>query len=728
MSPATAEQSATKFYFCETCGKRITDRQILEGLGRDKKLKGVYCKDCAVGVMTMEFGAIKEVPSKPVTLSSSSGSKQGSSFGLSPAHRAPANPASKPSVRIHGQATKPVKAAHRRAASLAAIGGSAVALLTIFAIASGPSNRSNQSYVANKAIVPVQHLEKPVAPKDNVVLQPLADKPQMGTVPVSQNPESKISSNIERSTTMLGVESKAASAPTTEPAIAELSTQPAAQPISNVLDSEPKKKEPNESNAMKMDESARQKQLAIIQTELAPLLRRNQFSDAEKLLNEKLNDPAVAGILDLLKREKCDLAQIQELRSLAIDALRAKVGAVVALKKGTMTGTVKVEPNTDRVALALKDGPELAISASQLDAADVCNLVPLDSGAGQGEGLRRRGLLCLAAGETAKAEDYFIKVCDAGGDAAQYLERIEKLKSEAAEVAAAKAWNEAQQLADKKQWQPLVKALVSFERLYGSTEFAPKRRDEIQALQARAGDAIAAADGNALSFNFETADNFARFKKLFTVGTPNNMEMKYEHGKVIFHSADRENGGDYFLKAESVKLGTNWEMIYRINTNIGIKEINGRPYERTGIDIRFEHASNGKLIHSLDGYTRFSMSMLSDFDGRLVCRLVGPGVQDNSDDSAIFKGMKSTGISRNGCLSQGKATKPASLDGTYDVALTMRNGHMKIVVNGSVVIDDALPEALSHQIESGSLMIFIWSIRQDLELERFKFNRLPSGE
>ena len=40
-----AEQSVTKFYFCETCGKRITDQQILEGLGRNKKLKGVYCSD-----------------------------------------------------------------------------------------------------------------------------------------------------------------------------------------------------------------------------------------------------------------------------------------------------------------------------------------------------------------------------------------------------------------------------------------------------------------------------------------------------------------------------------------------------------------------------------------------------------------------------------------------------------------------------------------------------------
>jgi formylglycine-generating enzyme required for sulfatase activity len=54
----TPGPDVVKFYFCETCGKRITDRQILEGLGRDKKLKGVYCKECAVGVTTMEMDAI----------------------------------------------------------------------------------------------------------------------------------------------------------------------------------------------------------------------------------------------------------------------------------------------------------------------------------------------------------------------------------------------------------------------------------------------------------------------------------------------------------------------------------------------------------------------------------------------------------------------------------------------------------------------------------------------
>src|SRR5471032_2804968 len=47
------------FYFCETCGKRVTDIDLHGGKGRDKKLKGVYCSSCAVGVMTVELDAIQ---------------------------------------------------------------------------------------------------------------------------------------------------------------------------------------------------------------------------------------------------------------------------------------------------------------------------------------------------------------------------------------------------------------------------------------------------------------------------------------------------------------------------------------------------------------------------------------------------------------------------------------------------------------------------------------------
>lgn len=42
-----------KFYFCEKCGKRVTDDDLEHGSARDKKLRGVFCKECAEGVLTM---------------------------------------------------------------------------------------------------------------------------------------------------------------------------------------------------------------------------------------------------------------------------------------------------------------------------------------------------------------------------------------------------------------------------------------------------------------------------------------------------------------------------------------------------------------------------------------------------------------------------------------------------------------------------------------------------
>ena len=50
---APAQHGDVKFWFCEKCGKRLSDRDIAAGDARDKKLKGVYCADCAVGVLTM---------------------------------------------------------------------------------------------------------------------------------------------------------------------------------------------------------------------------------------------------------------------------------------------------------------------------------------------------------------------------------------------------------------------------------------------------------------------------------------------------------------------------------------------------------------------------------------------------------------------------------------------------------------------------------------------------
>jgi len=158
-----------------------------------------------------------------------------------------------------------------------------------------------------------------------------------------------------------------------------------------------------------------------------------------------------------------------------MEALRAKNGTVVTLKKGTMTGTVKVETNKDGVALVLKEGPELTLSTSQLDADDVNGLLLSETGASKAEDLRRRGLLFLAAGETAKAEDYFIKARDTGlGNAVvPYLERIAALKLEIREGTALEAWKKAEGLFASKNWKAAKQDYEIFQRDYiGSAALA----------------------------------------------------------------------------------------------------------------------------------------------------------------------------------------------------------------------------------------------------------------
>jgi formylglycine-generating enzyme required for sulfatase activity len=49
----------TKFWFCESCGQRVTDIDIAEHNAFDKQRRGVFCASCAAGVSTHEFVALR---------------------------------------------------------------------------------------------------------------------------------------------------------------------------------------------------------------------------------------------------------------------------------------------------------------------------------------------------------------------------------------------------------------------------------------------------------------------------------------------------------------------------------------------------------------------------------------------------------------------------------------------------------------------------------------------
>jgi formylglycine-generating enzyme required for sulfatase activity len=225
------------------------------------------------------------------------------------------------------------------------------------------------------------------------------------------------------------------------------------------------------------EDDAARKQFAGVLNQLAPLLRQNKFSDAEKLLDENLRNLAMSPTCELIKKEKADLLEIRSLRQRAIDTLRAKAGSTVTLtiRGAKMTGTVKDDPDHTDIMLALRDGPEMTIRADQLDAQDVDLYAPVETGAGKANDMRRHGMLFLAAGEMAKAEDYFFKARDAGmvDATAPYLERIAALKVDAKEAAAADAWKKAEILFASKNWKGAAEAYEKFQRDYaGSTILA----------------------------------------------------------------------------------------------------------------------------------------------------------------------------------------------------------------------------------------------------------------
>ena len=489
--PVPAGQSETKFYFCEKCGKRITDKEIELGLGRDKKLKGVYCKQCAVGVMTIDFAAVKVAPHKtpahlpkaqstqtpPASVAKkgsafglapaapTSGAKKGSAFGIpaatpasstkkgsafniAAASRLSTQPHDKPSERILAHGNRTARRGERQGVPAVAITLAVVAVLLVIVLVftSGDNGtRSAQTRPTNKsgeqAVSPLPE-PAPIAPKprDSLISKPLPEKPQPPPpVAAPQNPDPEIlaKADFDKLVKFEG-----------------LGDDDTAGQIAAV-----------ETFLKKHGESTFAEAARVLMRTLKKSLPAQPAPIAQT--TEPAAKP-VAPAMDTPRKEKSDLAEIQALRQRAIDALRAKAGATVTLTlRGTkMTGTVKDDPAHNDLALALRDGPEMTIKADQLDAQDVDSFAPVETGENKAIDLRRRGLLFLAAGETAKAEAYLIQARDAGlGNAiAPDLERIAAVKLNDKESVALEAWKKAEGLFSKKNWKEARQSYQTFQR------------------------------------------------------------------------------------------------------------------------------------------------------------------------------------------------------------------------------------------------------------------------
>jgi hypothetical protein len=260
------------FYFCETCGKRITENDIEAGQARNKKLKGVYCTGCAVGVMTMETLPLSKEEARQILQASREQSK------------APSIPHEAPGARP----PRPLPVPDKRQGNLILVGVVGIAAIAISMVlvlrSSGPVSPPRREQAAEQATeqvatltAPQASIEKPMerpvsktstppAPAGDVqsnkapVVMP-APSPAVTTVPVALPPPPP-------DKTLPGKETSPAPAPSTQ-------VNPAAQPPEVV------------------SVNKGREQFAVILKELAPILKQNRFTVAQDLLESRRRDPAL---------------------------------------------------------------------------------------------------------------------------------------------------------------------------------------------------------------------------------------------------------------------------------------------------------------------------------------------------------------------------------------------------------------------------------------------------
>jgi len=215
-----------------------------------------------------------------------------------------------------------------------------------------------------------------------------------------------------------------------------------------------------------------QQLFSAVLKETAPLLAQNKLSDAIALLERKANDPALADAAESLKQEKADVESVLELRKAAIEALRKQAGQQVTLRKGVteFKGKVLNEPKPDVVTVDM-GGAQMTFNAMQLSLEDVDQYAPKTGNAGAD--LRQRGIMYLAAGNVAKAKEYFTKPQTLSPET--YLDRITANEVGETEAAALKAWERAEKLFAAKDMKGAKEAYEAFERDHGKTQTAGKQ-------------------------------------------------------------------------------------------------------------------------------------------------------------------------------------------------------------------------------------------------------------
>jgi DNA-directed RNA polymerase subunit RPC12/RpoP len=444
------QSGAMKFYFCETCGKRVTDLDIQKGAGRDKKLKGVYCQSCAVGVTTMvDMPIIGDAPSD---------GRPPKSGGFAVRNRKMSDRESDDNLLPPPVASRPFPLAM---VALCGSGAVVLGVVMFFVVGRKNGNAAMTAVPQPPVIVAAKHAPNPEPLKStpaeslNVKIPEKSDPDDNGGTPAAFDP---VSVAPLPSPEKLPEQKQNAGTKPIEPA-----KVPVAVP------SEPATSTTTGKNPAGVVE-------AELISKVIRLLGQHQLTEAVAIVRDA-RDPGDAWKQELILALGAAQKEEQDFR----DQLATFVGKPVTVQtaKESVEGKLvavdfpllKIEKS---IAINGESIGSTVVSLSAYDLNDTSRLTFYRPGDTDGAGWAGRTLSCMASSRLSEAESALshLKESLLKDGLSVELKRTKVLDTEAQALA---AWtsiqNRAKETPTQSRAKQLLADLAAFEKTFGSTEF-----------------------------------------------------------------------------------------------------------------------------------------------------------------------------------------------------------------------------------------------------------------
>lgn len=510
------------FFFCEKCNRRITEAELESGLAHDKKAKGVFCRQCSIGVKTSEFTAITNEQIKIAQVGPAE-TKRPSANSLAAVSRSPSSAERHSSIKMTPaqQRAKPAVPTPAKSTHTGVVIGAICGVTLLIFLLSG-SNKLREHKPDSPpppAIIPPAVVVTPAAPpreispvektattpdvKPLAVLERFSNKPPPAPPAIPANPEAKAPPPKEKE--------KLAVAP--------------AEPDKNIPPVQVNKKSPATIYAEFEDDFLETLRSGDAQLAAQRLALAEQNPELKPLQKSLAQDRAVLKWMDDL--DTALVRGIEKLRDADNVELRLQIGAPIHVGK---RGTFQLASVSDGKFDVGTQGVSMTIAIDKLQASTRQKLTSMGL-ADDGAGLLRRAFMQVL---TAGAEPALIvsvpaaiekaRKAGAADDEAAALEHFLTPSEKATrEVAAAAAWDEINRQAADKQASKmtLLSAIEAFKSTFANTAFAAKKRDDIKTVE----NATLSELGMLLYLKFDdsaaiAADSSGRNSECKIVGSP----------------------------------------------------------------------------------------------------------------------------------------------------------------------------------------------------------------